>query len=57
MALDEYGIPLEVSEKIGIIIDLPDNIDSAIQAIGELNLDEHEFDDFEKKIIEDSISI
>ena len=51
--LDEYGLPIQISEKIGKIIQLSPNIDEALQQISRFNPMMTNLPKIEKEFIEE----
>ena len=55
MALDEYGIPLELARKLQPYIKPNGNLDVAIQALKGLKIDTLKLSDFERELLTDAL--
>ena len=53
-ALDEYGIPLQVGLKLIVYLRRAEDLDSNLQDIKELDLDQIQLTQFERSVIEDA---
>jgi len=53
-ALDEYGIPLQLAEKIQSTLKITDNLDEALENLKRLNIATLPLSDFEKEILLDA---
>jgi hypothetical protein len=53
VALEEFGIPLQLSDKIAPIMMGLDSIDNALEMIRKLPMDKFELDDFEQELLID----
>jgi len=53
-ALDEYGIPLQVAERIQSVLGTTDDLDLALQNLKEANLAGLKLDEFERELLEDA---
>jgi hypothetical protein len=53
-ALDEYGIPLQVAEKIQARLRTADNLDVALQNLKGLDVDQMNLSDFERELVKDA---
>ncbi len=54
IALDEYGIPIQVSKKILYWLKPDGNLDDVLQRLGEINIDDLPLTNFEKYLIKDT---
>ena len=52
IALEEYGLPLQVGEKISQYVELSEDIDVAISRISEINISDLMLNDFELEVLE-----
>lgn len=52
-ALEEYGIPVQLSDKLSKRIDLGDDIDAALYALGAMDLSTLDLSDFEREVLDD----
>lgn len=50
IALEEYGLPIQISKKLSRRINLNQDLDSALELIRELNAQELDLDEFEKSL-------
>lgn len=53
VALEEFGVPLQVSDKLAQTIQGLDSIDEALVAVKELRVDSLDLDQFEQELIEE----
>ena len=53
VALDEYGIPLQLAIKLSSKLDLETSLDEALSIIKRINVNEYELHPFEREILED----
>lgn len=53
VALDEYGIPLQTSDKIKGSLDTTGNLDTLLSTVRNLNLERLNISEFEREILED----
>ena len=53
VALDEYGIPLQTSDKIKASLDASGNLDKLLSTVRNLNLQGLDVSTFEREILED----
>ncbi|MDD3565748.1 MAG: DEAD/DEAH box helicase [Methanothrix sp.] len=56
IALDEYGIPIQVSKKIIYWLKPEGNLDDVLQRLGEINIDDLPLTNFEKYLVRDTKS-
>lgn len=56
IALEEYGLPIQIMDKIARIVTLTDEIDGAIEEIRMLPVDQLGLDDFESELLIDTQS-
>lgn len=56
IAIDEYGIPLEIARKIESVISEDGNLDKTLAKLKVLAIENLDLTDFEKEIIKDSVS-
>jgi hypothetical protein len=53
-ALDEYGIPLQTALKLSAMLGSPDDLDSALEALRHLKVEEASLGPFEHALVEDA---
>jgi hypothetical protein len=56
MALDEYGIPIQVGEKIQSLLNPQGNLDIALARLRTINLDVVSLSLFERELVKDAIA-
>lgn len=52
-ALEEYGIPLQLSDKLSRRVNLGDDIDAALQGLRAMDLSKFELSEFEREVLDD----
>lgn len=55
-ALEEYGIPVQVSQRLAQFVNLDDTLDNVLTALKSLNLDSLDLQPFERAVTSDAIS-
>lgn len=50
-ALDEYGIPIQVGQKISDSLGNPDNLDTALERLRQLSVEELDLSPFERELV------
>jgi len=53
-ALDEYGIPLQLGERLTTLIGETENLDAALLKFRRLDIDSMDLDPFEKEVLRDA---
>jgi hypothetical protein len=56
MALDEYGVPIQVGEKLQSLLQPEGNLDTAIARLRTLKVEELALSAFEKELLRDAIA-
>ena len=51
--MDEYGLPIQISNKIGEITEISSNIDDALEQLRRFIPSQHNFSSIEREFIED----
>jgi hypothetical protein len=54
LALDEYGLPLEIARKLEKRLNATDGLDAALQALHNLRVEDVRLTDFEKELVHDA---
>jgi len=49
--MDEYGLPIQISEKIGRIVDISSNMDEALVQLSRFNPPSQRFSNIEREFI------
>lgn len=52
-ALEEYGIPVQLSDRLSKLVNLGDDIDASLQAIRSMDLSKFDLSDFELEVLDD----
>jgi late competence protein required for DNA uptake (superfamily II DNA/RNA helicase) len=52
-ALEEYGIPVQLSDKLSKRVNLGDDIDASLEAIRAMDLSKFELSEFEREVLDD----
>lgn len=56
MALDEYGVPIQVGQKLQTVLQPGGNLDVAIARLRSLNVSQLQLTSFEKELVKDAIA-
>lgn len=56
VALDEYGIPIQIGEQLERQYQIPDNLDAALDTIRHLDVAILDLDAYEREIVADAQS-